>query len=103
MAAFGSMRESPSLGLARQIVEWLGKRPKEKQSSFTQRDVHRGMQSTFAAAADIAPILTVLEAHGYIRALPAPERSPKGGRAKSPGFAVHPDLFKNADTTDRTP
>ncbi|MCW2920002.1 MAG: DnaB protein helicase protein [Actinomycetia bacterium] len=102
MAAFGSMREAPSLDLARQVVAWLGKQPQEKRDSFTQRDVHRGMQSTFAAAADIAPILTTLEAHGYIRRLPAPARSPKGGRAKSPEFAVHIDLFKTADTNDTT-
>lgn len=99
MAAFGSMGEDPDLALARSVVEWI---TKGERKSFKKRDLHRGLQHKFTTAGDVGKVVALLEAHGYIRPLPPPEQSPKGGRTPSPAYAVHPDLFKTADTTDRT-
>jgi replicative DNA helicase len=102
MGAFGAMREDSNLSLARQVATWLTKRPEDKRHTFTQRDVHRGLQSKFTTAADVAPVLNLLIAHGYIRPQPAPPRSAKGGRTASPRYDVHPQVYESADTTDTT-
>lgn len=102
MSAFGVMRADKNLGLARDVLRWLAKRPEDKRDVFSQRDLHRGMQSRFETVAEVAPVLALLAAHGYIRPQPAPKRSAKGGRTASPKFDVHPEVFQMADTTDTT-
>lgn len=100
--AFGAMREDKNLGLARDALKWLAKRPEDKRGVFSQRDLHRGMQSRFDTVGEVAPVIALLVAHGYVRPQPAPQRSSKGGRAASPKFDVHPDVYEMADTTATT-
>ncbi|MFD2353722.1 hypothetical protein ACFSTC_37395 [Nonomuraea ferruginea] len=64
-----------------------------KARQFSQRDLHRGMQTKLKDASTVTAVLSLLDAHGYIRALPQAARGSRGGRRPSPQYVVHPALF----------
>lgn len=93
-ACFGVMVEDPHLELARSAVEWLKTNKKVvEEKIFTQRDLFRGLQSAFVKSATAGQVLSLLDSHGYVRLLPAPPRSSRGGRTPSPKYSVNPSLF----------
>jgi hypothetical protein len=50
------------------------------------------------AVADLDPPLSVLESHGYLRAIEPPARTKAGGRPPSPSYLVHPEVHRPAAT-----
>ena len=102
LAAFGVMSADPNLGLARAMLGWLYPDSKARDP-FSQRDAHRRFRERdgrSTTADEITAALRLLAIHGYIRPLPPPAGSPRGGRPASPRFEVCPSA---PDTTDGTP
>lgn len=94
-ACFGVMVEGPHTQLARDALNWITKNDKVAQNrTFSQRDLHRRLQSKAKDAATVSAVLSLLDTHGYIRPLPQPERDSRGGRTPSPRFSVNPVLFE---------
>ncbi|MEV0311891.1 YfjI family protein [Nonomuraea fuscirosea] len=94
-ACFGVMVEGPHTQLARDALSWITKNDKVAQNrTFSQRDLHRRLQSKAKDAATVSAVLSLLDTHGYIRPLPQPERDSRGGRTPSPRFSVNPVLFE---------
>ena len=104
LAAFGVMVGGPHLGLAADILGWLYPvDSREYRAVFSQRDAHRRFQERDGhptTVEEVGAAVRLLEAHGYIRPIPPPPRSPRGGRPASPRYEVCPTP---PDGTDRTP
>jgi replicative DNA helicase len=100
-AAFGVMSADPSLGLARDMLAWL--HPGEGvREPFSQRDAHRQFRERdgrATTAEEIGTALRLLAIHGYVRALPAPPKAPRGGRPASARYEVCPEP---PDISDKT-
>ncbi|GAA4517894.1 YfjI family protein [Nonomuraea ferruginea] len=93
-ACFGAMAEDRHTQLAREALAWITKNETVmKARQFSQRDLHRGMQTKLKDASTVTAVLSLLDAHGYIRALPQAARGSRGGRRPSPQYVVHPALF----------
>jgi replicative DNA helicase len=61
------------------------------QNSFSKRDLFNGIRSaTIAKAADVDPVLSTLQEHGYVR--PVEQSAAATGRKPSPRYEVHPSL-----------
>jgi replicative DNA helicase len=88
LAAFDGMGADPLLEDARHVLAWLTRTEAEK---FTKRDLFRATQSRFRKIADLDPVLSILDQHGYIRQ-DEPADRPGPGRRPSPEYAVHPSL-----------
>lgn len=96
LAAFDDMGADQSTRNARQVLAWI---ERTGSTAFTRRELFRAVQSSqLKTMADLDPVLSVLEAHGYLRQLdpPAPKRA--GGRPPSPSYLVHPDVHRPAAT-----
>jgi hypothetical protein len=96
-ATFDHMGTDRHLDAAVRVLGWLQRRGREE---FSKRDAHAAHQSFIRQAADLDPVLRLLEDHGFIRALP-PETRPQGGRP-SQRFAVHPSLQNRTEPTKPT-
>jgi hypothetical protein len=91
IAAYDTIGADPATASARAVLTWLrhtGTR------HFTARDAMRALKTRFARAADLDPALAALEAHGWIRRLPAPATAGRG-RPASTGYDVHPDTTED--------
>ncbi|GAA0967492.1 DUF3987 domain-containing protein [Actinocorallia libanotica] len=86
-AAYDAMGADPTVGDARAVLKWINT---TSASRFTSRDVQRGNQHRFKKVARIEPALALLEAHGWIRKLPAPASSGRG-RPAAITYEVHPE------------
>lgn len=86
-AAYDTIGADPATANARAILTWLRH---TGTAHFTPRDLMRGLHR-FAKAADIDPALRVLESHGWIRRLPTPATTARGGRPPTAAYDVHPD------------
>ena len=85
LAVFDLMAADEIIADARAVAAWAAER-----EEFTRRDAHRAFQSRFQKAADIDPVLDLLEEHGWIRRREEPP-SPSGGRPPSPTYLVNPN------------
>jgi replicative DNA helicase len=94
-AAFGAMEETPAIATARRVLKWMRRR---RKPVFTARDAHRGIGGRGRREDVIDPALEVLEAHGYVLPVAAPDEAPppvtntskKGGRPKGAHFRANP-------------
>ncbi|MGI5274141.1 YfjI family protein [Nonomuraea sp. CA-218870] len=94
VACFGAMVEGRHTELARDAVTWLARNENVRTArQFSRRDLHRGMQAKFKDASTVGAVLSLLDAHGYIRPLPEPSAGSRGGRKPSPKYAVNPLIF----------
>lgn len=93
-ACFGVMAEGRHTQLARDALAWIAKNEIVRQTRiFSQRDLHRGMQTKPRDASTVTAVLSLLDAHGYIRRLPEVSPGSRGGRKPSPKYAVNPALI----------
>ncbi|WP_432980443.1 DUF3987 domain-containing protein [Dactylosporangium sp. CA-233914] len=95
LAAFDDMGTDPVVDDARHILGWIERTACRR---FTKRDLFSALsRGRFRKAADLDPALNLLQAHGYLRAEPAPERA-GAGRPPSPAWLTHPDITRPAAT-----
>jgi replicative DNA helicase len=102
-AAFAQMAADEVTEQAKALLGWI----KHKDlSSFTQRDAHQGMRSTFKSARDMELPLSMLLDRGFIRQR-LEEQSGTSGRPPSPTFDVNPiwasQNTQNTQITDEDP
>ncbi|GAA3457696.1 DUF3987 domain-containing protein [Dactylosporangium matsuzakiense] len=96
LAAFDDMGADNTTRNAQTILGWI---ERTGATAFTKRDLYRAVKSAqIGTVADLDPALTLLDAHGYLRQLDPPARSPKGGRPPSPSYLVHPEVHRPAAT-----
>lgn len=89
LAAFDQMGADLTTERARTVLETLRT---HKWSEVSKRDLMVKLsRSEFATAADLDPVLSLLEDHGYVRAQPV-ARTGGRGRPPSPRYLVHPRL-----------
>lgn len=88
-AAFSMMGVDQGVEDARSLLRWL---ERHKPPVFTRQEMFSGVsRSVFRKVADLDAPLRLLEEHGYILRLPAPERTGPG-RPPSPSWRVHPSV-----------
>ncbi|WAU84886.1 YfjI family protein [Streptomyces sp. Qhu-G9] len=89
LAAFDAMGADPTTERARTVLEAL---QTHRWNEVSKRDLMVKLsRSEFPTAADLDPVLTLLEDHGYVRAQSV-ARTGGRGRPPSPRYAVHPRL-----------
>ncbi len=89
LATFDAMGADAQAADARSVLDWLEKVGK---GEFTKRELFSAVsRSRFKKVGDLDPALDLLEQHGYIRRMPAPERTGPG-RRPSPTYEVHPSV-----------
>ena len=104
LAVFEFMGADPIVADAKSIVEWL---ECTGDKTFTRRECHRAHQSRFLTAADLDPVLSLLEERGWITKLE--QRPVVKGRPPSPAYSVtfHRDKSdesdKNPSSVDKSP
>lgn len=89
------MGADPVVDDARHILAWIERTACRR---FTKRDLFSALsRGRFRKAADLDPPLNLLQAHGYLRSEPSPDRG-GAGRPPSPAWLTHPDVTKPAAT-----
>lgn len=83
LAVFDMMGADPNRIKASKVSQWMAGR-----EQITRRDVHAAFRSDFPLAADVDPVLELLEDHGWIRRAPDPPRD-GAGRPPSPSYIVN--------------
>ncbi|MET8677284.1 YfjI family protein [Streptomyces sp. NPDC004647] len=64
-----------------------------RPAQFTKRELFRMLRrADFPAIGDLDPALSLLEEHGWVRQLPPPPRTGRGGRPPSPRYETHPRI-----------
>ncbi|MEN3614450.1 DUF3987 domain-containing protein [Plantactinospora sp. ZYX-F-223] len=99
LAAFDDMGADKSTRYARLVLAWI---ERTTATTFTKRELYRGVRSQIPSAADLDPVLSLLEIHGYLRQLDPPART-GAGRPASPSFLVHPEVHRSAGTVHGMP
>ncbi|MFD9861250.1 YfjI family protein [Streptomyces alboflavus] len=89
LAAFDVMGADPTTERARSVLDALRA---NRWREVSKRDLMVKLsRSEFPTAADLDPVLALLEDHGYVRAQPV-HRTGGRGRPPSPRYAIHPRL-----------
>jgi hypothetical protein len=96
LAVFDLMGADPLQDDGRALLDWI---KRSQATRFTRRDAHSANRSRFQKATDLDPVLSMLEQHGYIRALTMPAPSGRG-RPPSPTYEVHPSVIENTESAD---
>ncbi|MBL8864818.1 MAG: DUF3987 domain-containing protein [Planctomycetia bacterium] len=92
--AFGLMAEPPGYGLANRLLGWLTRKPEIDQFQTRQAyQQHKGARGDCRTVADLKPALELLEAYGYLHAVPMP-REAGPGRGPSALWAVNPQWIR---------
>jgi hypothetical protein len=86
-AAFDMMGADPSIAAARRVWCWI---ERNRQPSFTVRDVFNGTKGTFHRVKEVRHALDVLEERGYVEVMDVAPLKP--GRPPSPTVQVRPEL-----------
>jgi putative DNA primase/helicase len=86
LMAFDVMAADVELDDARALLRWVA-----KQDGFSRREAQQALRGRSLKVEQVAEALGRLEDHGYIRRLPAPPKTTRGGRPPGPRYEVHPD------------
>ncbi|MGH8876777.1 MAG: YfjI family protein [Stackebrandtia sp.] len=94
LAAFEDMGADPLVDDARAVLDWIERNQPEQ---FSRRELFTGVsRGRFRKVAQLDPVLSLLEQHGHIRALPPPEPTGRG-RPPAPVYLVNPVLTGRSD------
>lgn len=99
LAAFDDMGTDKTTRYARHVLAWI---ERTASTTFTKKELYRAVRSQIPTAADLDPVLSLLEIHGYLRQLDPPART-GAGRPPSPAFLVHPDVQETTGTVHALP
>lgn len=94
LAAFDDMGADRTTRYARLVLAWI---ERTSSATFTKKELYRAVRSQIPTAADLDPVLSLLEIHGYVRQLDPPART-GAGRPPSPAFLVNPEVLQPAGT-----
>ncbi|WP_329456783.1 DUF3987 domain-containing protein [Streptomyces sp. NBC_01497] len=97
LAVFDLIASDPATDAAQTILEWLA-RPKTDgtyRTAIKRRDAVAASRR-FRTVAQLEPALSLLEAHGYLRA-DTPARTGRAGQPATATYRVHPSLHCGAD------
>ena len=86
LAAHALMGADPRVASARRILGWIRRMQIQR---FSGRDCHQAHRNV-GKPSDLDPGLAILKERGFIRRLPAPGSSEKGGRPRTPDWEVNP-------------
>jgi hypothetical protein len=90
----------PRAAAGRKLLRWVAQ---GSRGTFTRRDAYRALRGPRCRSVeDVEPVLTLLEKHGYVRALPSPDRHTPG-RHPSPGYEAHPSLLGHNGQNGQNP
>ncbi|MFD7642323.1 YfjI family protein [Kitasatospora sp. NPDC059795] len=90
LAVFDAMGSDAHLTKARTALAWLGANPRE---TISRRELFNALpRADFPTVADLDPVLTLLEDHGWIRLAEQPKKASRGGRPPSPRYQTHPTV-----------
>lgn len=84
-AAYDAIGADPAVSDARALLDWT---TRTGTIRFAARDVLAALRR-FRKTTDLDPALRVLEAHGWIRRVPAPPQTGRG-RKTGPTYETHP-------------
>ncbi|MGI5195676.1 DUF3987 domain-containing protein [Streptomyces sp. CA-288835] len=87
LASFDLMSAEPAVDDAQAVLDWI---TRSGRAQFKAKDVVAGCRR-FKTVASVCSALTVLEEHGFVRALRS-ERSGSRGRQPAVTYRVHPDV-----------
>ncbi len=92
LAAFSSMGADPKLQGAKQLLKTIGRKA---WTSFSRRELQQLVKRAerFNDATHLDQALQVLVERGFIRPLPTPSMSERGGRPAGPSYEVNPHFF----------
>ncbi|XTZ18217.1 DUF3987 domain-containing protein [Micromonospora echinospora] len=99
LAAFDDMGTDKTTRYARLALAWI---QRTGSTTFTKKELYRAVRSQIPTAADLDPVLSLLEIHGYVRELEPPART-GAGRPPSPAFLAHPDVLQTTGTVHALP
>lgn len=88
-AAYAEIGSDPAVEGARLVLRWI---EKTEARSFSKQQCYQGVKGTLKRADDLDPVLSLLCDHGYLREIPAPDRSGPGRKAAS-SYDVNPIVF----------
>jgi replicative DNA helicase len=91
-AAYDAIGADAAVASARALLEWIRR---THTTRFAARDVLAALRARFTKIGDLGPALAILEAHGWIRTIPAPPQTGRGRKA-SPSFEVHPAAMETS-------
>lgn len=94
-AAFAVMGTDPTAEKAKKILRWI---EHDGLDSFSRRDAHQSMRSTFRRPEELEAPLAVLVDREFIRKRFAPARE-AAGRPPSPAFDVNPLWLRRHEKT----
>jgi hypothetical protein len=87
---YAQLDADPRAAVARKLLRWV---TQGNRGTFTRRDAYRALRGPRCRSVDdVEPIISLVEKHGFVRALPSPERH-TAGRHPSPGYESHPSLL----------
>ncbi|MGI8680852.1 MAG: YfjI family protein [Mycobacteriales bacterium] len=99
-AAFDLLGEDSDNGSAAYVLEHLRRKRAER---FTIRDLHVDLpRGRFPKVETVTDAVEVLDAHGWVTLIPAPEHDGPG-RKPSPAYAVHPATHSAQSTQSTEP
>ena len=100
LATFDLMGADPVIDKARHVLDWI---TRTGTRQFTRRELFASLsRSRFPKVIELDPVLELLAAHGFVRAVEDPPRA-GAGRKPSPTYQVHPRAAESALSAESRP
>ncbi|MBK7582096.1 MAG: DUF3987 domain-containing protein [Myxococcales bacterium] len=97
-AAFAVMGADSATAGAQHLLAWVQSKDTRQ---FTKREAHQANRAMFQRAADLDPMLALLEAHGFL--FRRPDVPTHGGRPRGPSYTVNPSALAQKPQKPQNP